>query len=63
MSRICDFIIQKEELNPGEKAEIRDEQEKDLAYQKWLDSREAENELKVLTGFETALEVSTQTGT
>ncbi len=44
MSRICDFIIQKEELNTGEKAEIRDEQEKDLAYQKWLDSREAENE-------------------
>ncbi len=44
MSRICDFIIQKEELNTGEKAEIRDEQEKDLAYQKWLDSRESENE-------------------
>lgn len=47
MSHITDYLLESQEHHPEERAEIRDELEKDLAYQKWLDEREAETEHKL----------------
>ncbi len=47
MSNISQHLLEREELHPEERAEIRLEQEKDLAYQKWLDDRESETEHKL----------------
>ncbi len=47
MSNISRYLLEREELHPEERAEIRDEQEKDLAYQAWCDKRESETEHKL----------------
>ncbi len=47
MSNISQHLLEREELHPEERAEIRDEQEKDLAYQAWCDKRESETEHKL----------------